>query len=184
MKVFGELYDAVKAYFDEQAWDAAFDYGEKAITKQVNQGPGRANRVLFAPTGEGGDLGELVAPKYVGRQARAIFDWQIPGRVFVWAWDSSAPTDERKQWDAIQEPFERVLTAIRKHSGAGGVYKPGKPKSASRVIERPFGVEIVFPLNFIQALVEAPATRTDDAVTSDGETVLVGPTGLEEPGCD
>lgn len=89
-------------------------FGRSHLTRQDNQGPGTANRVIIAPGQPADDAwGTLV----VGRKAHVR---AYPGEaqhnelvtIDVWAYDSSAPTDEGVQYRALRVLWNRVVRAV------------------------------------------------------------------------
>jgi len=188
---FSNLFDEVKTRLTAATVDATVVFGKREVTKQINQGPGRANRVVFVPGDEAGALGAYEPVREPGpnlrsrviaggrRTPRSLWDWHVAGRVYVWAFDGTAPEDERKQWDAMVELHDYVVEAI--HGAASGNYKIRAPKDPAKTVERRFGCETMFVVELRQPVLATAGTRTAGAVVGSGETVL-GESGTE-PGC-
>lgn len=183
------LFDFVVARLADSSPSTSIVFGEREIAKQINQGTGRANRVVFAPGDEGGALGSYEPPARPGmrsavgatnQRARSLWDWRLAARVYVWAYDGTAAEDERAQWRAMVELHDLVVEAI--HAFAPGHYAIRAPRATGKTIERRFGRETMFILEYAQPVVAAPRATTGE-VTGSGSVVFVGPTGTEEPVC-
>jgi hypothetical protein len=172
------LYRHVKDRMATAGSTAEVVFGNREVGKQINQGAGRANRVVFAPGDDSGALGGYEPPAKIGRNPRSLWDWAIASRVYVWAYDPSAPNDEAVQWDAVTELHDVVIEAI--HSYTAAFYKPTAPRRLGPT-ERRFGEEVVFLLEHRQPVLATPRPRTG-AVQGDGQTLLVTANG-EEQGC-
>jgi len=180
---FSELFDKVKAALPT----ASVVFGEREIGKQINQGPGRANRVVFVPGEDSGALGTFDPPAVPGRnlqvrgapgrrQSRALWAWKVAGRVYVWAYDATDPNDERKQWDALVALHEQVVEAI--HAYQSGHYALRAPRLTTKTHERKFGCEIMFVVDLSQPVLSADRQRTG-VLENDGGSVL-GQSGTEQ----
>jgi hypothetical protein len=173
------LYRHVKARLAASGITAEVRFGVREPTKQINQGPGRANRVVFSPGDESGALGAYDAPVKPGRNPRSLWDWVLVARVYVWAYDPSDAHDESVQWDAVTELHDCVVEAI--HSYTAGFYKLSAPRRLG-LIEKRFGEEVMFWLEYRQPVLATPRTRREPPIANHGQTLLVTPTG-EEQGC-
>lgn len=189
---FAHLYRRVADSFADTDPTVSVVFGSREVAKQINQGAGRANRVVFAPGDEGGALGSYAPVGEPGRNLamrdgsarrrpmRALWDWKVAGRVYVWAYDGAAHTDELAQWTAMVELHDRVIAEI--HRVAAGNYQIRAPRNAAKSVERTFGCETMFVVELSQPVLADSVPRTAGAVTTtDGSTVL-GDTGTE-PGC-
>jgi len=172
------LYEHVKAQLPLAGIDAEVRFGEREPARQT-QGPGLGNRVVIAPGDEAGNLGTYDAPVKPGRNPRSLWDWLLLGRVYIWAYDGSAPDDELVQWRAVVDLHDCVVEAIHRFSAA--FYKPMAPKNVAKPNERRLGKEIVFLLELRQPVLATPKTRTGPIVAQ-GQVVLATPSG-DEPGC-
>lgn len=154
----------VQAYFTANSVTANVSLGWRERTKQVNQGPGRANRVVFTPSDESGAGGEIVAPQHVGPQffgtapntisARALFDWERLVTVSVWAVDTTSPADEGKQIEAVEDLFEWVVRAVQYSRKDTALW--GSVKWTVAPTELMFGRELVASLTLRHPLFDAP----------------------------
>src|SRR5690606_1560659 len=87
------LYQDVRGYLAarEATAQTVVAFGDREVAKQINQGTGRANRVVVAPGDDGGNLGGYGPPAKIGRNPRHLWEWQLTARVYVWAYDPAAP---------------------------------------------------------------------------------------------
>lgn len=175
------LYEAVVTELATTSPGTAVLWGKKQLAQTVNQGTGRANRVVFVP-GEGDALGGYApAQKMSGRAGRSLADWQVPATVHVWAHDASAPENELVQWKAMVELHDAVVAAI--HKFCAGNYQLRAPRNASPLTERQFGCATAFVVAVNQPVIDVTRDRTAGAVTGTGSTLFVGPSGGETPVC-
>ena len=170
-----QLFDAVKARLEAAGVTAEVVFGERQPPQQLNQGTGRANRVVFAPGDDAGNLGTYDAPVKPGRAARSLWDWMLLARVYVWAYDPSAPEDEIVQWKAVVELHDLVIEAI--HAFCSAFYAPTSPKNVAKPNERRFGKEMVFLLVYRQPVLATPRERS--AVAGTGQLIVATPSGDE-----
>lgn len=174
-----KLVHDVREVFAEENVTANVVLGDRESAKQTNQGPGRANRVVFAPGDENGGAGEYAAARNPGRNPRPVRTWIAIARVYCWSWDSSAPNDEEKQYEAVWTLHDWTVVAI--HRKAHGTYQLSKPRWLNAVKERTFGKELVFMLQLEVPILDTPYPVVSD-VQNSGVDSLVTPAG-EEPGC-
>lgn len=179
------LYDAVKARLDDWGTGAVVAFGQVELAKQIGQGSGRANRVVIAPAVDGGGLGTYGPPTKDLREVsgfasppRSLWTWKVAARVLVWAYEPSAPTDERVQWDALCELHDHVVTAF--HTFASGKYSLGQPRDPAGVVERRFGSSVLFVATVDQHVVDIRTVERTGPLVGLGSTQLVGPTSTEE----
>lgn len=139
-----QLVAGVREVFAEEGVTANVVLGEREAPKQINQGPGRANRVVFAPGDDSGSAGEYAAARSPGRNPRPVRTWVASSRVFVWAFDPSAPQDEERQYEAVWKLHDWTVLAI--HRKAHGTYQLTAPRWLSKPVERVLGKELIFML--------------------------------------
>lgn len=104
------LVAGASSYLVAHGVSAVVTAGFKERRRQDNQGPGRANRIVFLPgdpSGKGGSL--AVGVRYPGprevRNAsdelvgtwRSLGDWDRIMTVSIWAYDGTAPSNELAQ---------------------------------------------------------------------------------------
>lgn len=155
-------------------------FGEREVAKQINQGPGRGNRVVFAPGDESGGLGAYEGPVKPGRNPRSLWDWVLLFRVYIWAYDGAKPEDELAQWAAVVELHDLVVEAI--HPFCAAFYKPTAAKNLPKPMERRFGKEILLVAELRQPVLATPKTRTGPA-QGQGQVLLATPTS-DAPGAE
>lgn len=160
------LVAGVKAHFAAFNVTATVAVGVRALPRQDNQGPGRANRVVIVPFDpKSGDAGQLDEPEMAGDRdfedddgtrtgtARALADWRRSMVVSVWALDSNDPEDELAQEAALEDLLEETLRAIH-HTGFANVER-GKIQRVIPVT-RAFGAEARFALMFTHPIYDHP----------------------------
>jgi hypothetical protein len=166
-------------------------YGAKEVTKQTNQGTGRANRVVFAPADGPGSFGPPRSPGQPasigekplsrGSGGRSLHTWIE--RISVHCWARAADEDRGDQLahdDAARLLTMAVVAAI--YETAHGAYEISEPTWVKTPVETRYGSTLVFTLA-IQLRVEARPkmaavlvdAATDVKVLDNTETVLVPP---------
>lgn len=179
---FAGLFEHVRA----ELGAASVVFGKRAIAQHLNQGPGRANRVVFVPGEGSGNLGayggatkgSASIASSPGRNPIALWDWTISGRVFVWAFDGEAPEDELAQWRAMVELHDAVVTAI--HSYEPGFYRLRAPVDVSpALVERRFGMEMSFVVDLIQPVLAIELPVVPGPLAGEPGVTFVGPLGDE-----
>jgi hypothetical protein len=167
---FKHLADGVQAFLTRHGVNSVVERGWKRREMQINQGPGRANRVIFMPSDKSGMGGEIVSPhRHRGQQP--IFDESVTPRkhegyltalndnrrpllVSIWSYDRDRPNDQGAQVDAVDELFEWVMRAVNGtvHADAAwGRWSYTVPE------ERAFGLEILAELTFQHPFFDVPA---------------------------
>lgn len=140
-----QLVDDVVAYFAANGVKAAVSIGWKERTKQINQGPGGAARVVFTPSDDDGSAGFLDLknmragevpifdtsdPPVMVAQARKLRTWHETIVVSVWAHDNTKPDDERLQRRAAKQLVSWMIRAVQ-DSPAGKANAEWSKASAS-----------------------------------------------------
>jgi hypothetical protein len=133
VSAFTTLVHGVQAYFTALGQGSVVVCGYRERAKQLNQGAGGANRVIFLPGDINGAGGKLEAsPRDVGRRdvedamenrvavIRPLASWARQFTISVWGWDSTAPRDELLQAAAVEDLFEKTVQAVEQVTGAGG----------------------------------------------------------------
>lgn len=162
-----KLVSDVRTYFAGAGVTANVVIGWKEAAKQDNQGPGRANRVVFVPSDPQGRGGNVTVPgpqqpgmrsfgNPVDTAARALGDWERLLTVHVWAADTTAPNDEEAQIEAVEDLFEWTLRAV--HSSAKNNARWGAVDWLVSPVERQLGRELRAQLTFRHPLFDAPQT--------------------------
>jgi hypothetical protein len=151
----------VQSYFTSRSITANVSLGWKQETKQINQGPGRANRVVFIPSPPSGAGGRLVGAQQPGPRrfgpgvggdtsARSLFTWERQVLVSVWAADTSDPHNETKQLEAIEDLFELTVRAVHAATQANAQW--GEVTWVLSPNEHTFGRELRAALSFAHPL--------------------------------
>lgn len=158
------LVERVETLFAKDGTTANVVFGWREVAKQINQGTGRANRVVFEP-GDSLALGDITAANQPGRNPRPIATLGELATVYVWAVDSTAPNDELKQYTAARLLFDAVVRAIHLcavgHSTVADRigYRITKPRWVRDNPERAFGAEIAFTLALDAMIPDEPWTE-------------------------
>lgn len=168
------LVASVQSYLTARNVTANVSLGWRQDTKQINQGPGRANRIVFIPSDQGGRGGKIIGTQQPGPRrfgsptadttARALFDWERSLLVSVWAVDGSDPHNEAKQIEAVEDLFEWTIRAV--HHSAFNNARWGDVAWTTSPTEHQFGRELRAGLTFRHPLF-------------DTENVIVYPAGIE-----
>lgn len=157
------LVKGVREYFDAVGVTANVSIGWKERAKQINQGTGRANRVVFTPSDDSGKGGKIVAVKQPGTRqigdpvthtVRSLRNWERFVVVSVWAADTTKPNDEEAQLEAVESLFESVLQAVNTFAAADAVW--GDVSWTTEGIELSFGREMRAGLVFRHPLFDLP----------------------------
>ena len=152
-----QLFRDVKTFFGSLpagnlGREASVVFGMRERWKQINEGTGGANRVVFVPgTIPDGKDGRLEGPTGPGEsigsdgkvKPRALFDHKKIITICVWAADPLDPNavDETAQQEAIEQLFEYVMQAFKQSSAGLGNINAGAPLYNPNPNERRFGIE-------------------------------------------
>lgn len=167
---FKQLVDGVAEYFAAHGVTSVVTRGWKARTEQINQGQGRANRVVFIGSKPDGSAGRLVNPRQPGLTElgadpatvpptpaaytwRPLCDWQRVIQVSVWAYDGANRNDEGAQDDALYQLLAwtiRAVNAVAFGNAVFGALQISVPR------ERGFGLEVLTELVFQHAMPDLP----------------------------
>ena len=156
------LFNAVKDDFESNGVTANVIFGRREPSKTTNQGPGRANRVVFSP-GVNGRMGSYGPARNPGRNPRPIATLLEMATVYVWAFDGSAPNDEAVQYEACRLLHDAVVASI--YRAAHGTYEISDAAWVVSRTERQFGYECTFTLALQGMIPDLPA----EAVTATAE---------------
>lgn len=165
------LFLGVQEYFGlfDDGTAVVFGYRERA--KQINQGSGGANRVIFLPGDPSGAGGKLApTPRDVGRRQlddtsdppvhvadiRPIASWERQFTVSIWAVDKAAQRDELAQASAAETLFERLVRAVEQFTGAGGPNVAWGSVTWTVAKENTFGTELLVGLALAHPLMDGP----------------------------
>lgn len=146
------LFDAVSAILATDVVPApAMAFGWKEAAKQINQGSGRANRIVFAPGDEVFGFGKDLPPDKPGRNPKPLATEEELFTVYIWAVDRT-DTSERAQYEAarlLYDGWRRAMYLATHTDGDFGIgpmsivsqrWNKGNQKN---MIERPYGAEII-----------------------------------------
>jgi hypothetical protein len=162
------LAKSVRAYFAANDVTATASLGWKQPTEQINQGPGRANRVVFIPSDPTGRGGKLAPTQQPGQRnfssapdaradtsVRSLYTWERFVIVSVWAVDATAPADEEKQIEAVEDLFEQTIRAV--HAFAHNDARWGDVAWTTSPVEHVFGRELRAGLTYRHPMFDSPS---------------------------
>lgn len=149
----------------------AVEYGRRRLAYQVNQGTGRANRVLFCPSESPGTFAPARRPGQaqggLAVPGRPLATIDLPYEVHCWGYDESAPTSDAAQDQAALLLASAVVAGIYNspHGGGGSFEVLQVPRFTPRPVELKFGAEFVFEYVLRVSVTDQPfaATRTAKA---------------------
>jgi hypothetical protein len=165
------LFDAVQAEFTADESTVQFAWGQKEVAKQINQGPGGANRIVFVTGDESSNIGKIGAPDKPGRNPRPLYTLDELFTVHLWAVDGSALNVERAQESAARKLLDKWLRAIYLATHTDGDTGLGPVAFVSlkwnrNKIERPYGAAII-----CVATIGAPILDIADDQTTESDHV-------------
>lgn len=177
-----ELVERVRDYLQDNGVTAVVERGWKARSKVINQGPGRANRIVFAGSKPDGSAGRIVNPRQVGERTlrdvegnpvgymRALGDWSLVLYVSVWAYDADNANDEGAQDDALYLLFLWTMRAVHAATLGNGVWGS---VTKTVPIERGFGLELQTDLTVQHQMPDLPEELAFPTALVDPPTSLV-----------
>ena len=134
----GAVYASIVEEFAADASGTSVVFGKREPPKVLNQGAGRANRVVIDPC-QGQSAGALAPARFPGGNPKCVGTFLASPTLFLWAADMTKPNDELAQYEAVTALLERVVAAVQRV--AGGAYELGQVQNATSKTERVFGVE-------------------------------------------
>lgn len=153
------LVDQVRELVHNVDASVVVELGFRKRPQQLNQSPGRANRIVFIPSSPNGGAGALVAPRSPGNRAddsRILRTWHRELTVSIWAVDPTDRSDEAKQLEAIETLLELTMQAVQRVAHATAEW--GDPVWTVPA-EISFGLELLVPLTFKTPIFDADAER-------------------------
>jgi hypothetical protein len=171
------LFDAVSAILATDVTPApTLAFGWKEAAKQINQGTGRANRIVFAPGDESYGFGRDLPPDKPGRNPRPLATEEELFTVFIWAVNRS-DVSERAQYEAarfLYDGWRRAMYLVTHTDGDTGIgpmtilSQRWNKGAGGKMVERPFGAEIIAVCS-VQAMVpdlaDAELTAADNVAS-------------------
>lgn len=106
-----KLFKDVAARLQAEAPSVVVVFGWREPSRQLNQGVGGGNRIVFTPGAPTGDLGKVVGPDKPGRNPRPLATLQEAFTVLIWGYDSSLPEDELAQYKATRLLYDTWFRA-------------------------------------------------------------------------
>jgi hypothetical protein len=102
------LFDRVAARFAAEGTLTPMVFGWLAPSEQVPD----VSRIAWIPGDDSGSLGQIVPPKYVGKNPRQLLTLNELCTLEIYAFDSVHSTDERAQYQAAHELFDALVRAL------------------------------------------------------------------------
>jgi len=154
------LFEAVKQIFTDEGVSTTLVFGRREPARQVNQGPGGANRIVFSPGADGklGEYGPVVRP---GRNPRSLGTLNDFVTVYCWGYDATQPQNDIAHYEAARLLHDVIFRAlhIASHTTCKCNIKLSDPVWVQDKIEKNFGYELKFTLTI-------PSTIPDEAYTT------------------
>lgn len=160
----GKVYEAIVAEFAADGEGTAVFFGKRESAKQINQGTGRANRVVVDPR-DGSTAGAFAPPRFSTGNPKTVASFLPSATLFLWAADLTKPNDELAQYEAVTALQRRVVAAVFR--AAHGSFSLGKATDVAKTTERVLGYEWSIVLNLNEQIYDLP---TPVAAVSDSET--------------
>jgi hypothetical protein len=172
---FAALHAGVVDYFEANGITANVVVGWRERDKQMNQGPGRANRVVIIPGSLNGRGGRITQPHTVGRRSigpkdapvgwvRPLRDWGREITLSIWAYDGTKRTDELAQVVAAETLLEQTMRAVHSFAFADAIW--GDVQWTPQA-ERSFGQELLVGLTFRHPLFDIPVETVAPPIAAD-----------------
>jgi hypothetical protein len=103
-----KLYEAVVARFADEGTVAVQAFGWRAPAEQVRA----QRRIVWIPGDEGGNLGAISPPRYVGKNPRQIATLLELCTVEIYAFDAPAGSKELAQYQVARELYDAWVRAV------------------------------------------------------------------------
>jgi hypothetical protein len=112
-------------------------FGHREIVRQINQGLGCANRVVFDPF----DTVSTDDPaRGLGQNPRSVASLGEGFAIYLWTYDASSPEKELVQWRAARVLYDKVRLMLYLAAGDGTIGTPIGVKSVGWVPQRERGL--------------------------------------------
>jgi hypothetical protein len=144
------LFDAVVERFALDGTAAMQSMGWRAPAEQVRSG----RRIVWIPGDDGGNLGVIAAPKFLGTNPRQIATLLELCTVEIYAYDATASANERAQYQAARELYDAWVRAVE--LAAHGTYQIVSSKwvGGDRTLRAGASIRVVLALQ--APIVDAP----------------------------
>lgn len=133
-------------------------FGRNERAKQMNQGAGQANRVVFQPGDDSGKFGRIATTHQPGMRSihqRSIANFEALMIVSVWAAYKIDPNNEREQMCAAEDLLEWVMRAMQ--DLRPGLFEWGAVQITPPSSERIYGLELRAELAYKFPFLSRPA---------------------------
>lgn len=174
------LYNEIQAMFIREGTTANMSFGVREPPKQLNQGFGRANRIVFEP-GAAGKLGEYAAARRPGRNPKPLMTLLEKATIYVWGFDINAPNDEMAQYEVCRLTHDAIIRAIIiSAKKTDQYYTISDPEWIFDKTERLFGYELKFVLTVGSMIPDHEWVETSPTVPRETD-IMVFPSGDVTP---
>lgn len=146
------LYDAMVANLTEYQVTAKVVFGRREPPKQLNQGTGRANRVVFEPGDPNGKAGTPEPVRHPGWNPRPVGRIAEIATIYCWGYDRDHPGDESAHYAVARALYGQTYRALRNAAVGNLVFGP--PEWIVDKTERFFGYECRFTVTFGTAILD------------------------------
>ena len=155
-----QVFNDVRARFASESPGVSVVFGWREPTKQLNQGTGTANRIVFEP-GRDKKAGTYTKPRRPGQNPRPLKTLVEFATVYVWAYDSDAPNDEMLQWKACRLLHDSVIRAVELSARGANANLPVVYSDPEWLgpNERRHGAELRFTLQLESQIPDVPLTE-------------------------
>lgn len=155
------LFDLVKAYVQLRAPTCACEFGWREPAKWNAGADGK--RIVFMPGDLSGKLGKELPARQPGRLPRPLATLGELFTVYISAYDSTGPRDERKQYQAARELYDLFRSAM--HAAAYGTVTVEDPAWNRSKTEHQSGAEIVVVCAVEAMVPDAADVDTEETTT-------------------
>lgn len=146
------LYDSMVEKLAEYQLTAKIVFGRREPVKQLNQGTGRANRVVFEYGDPNGKAGTPEPLRHPGGNPRPVGRLGELATIYCWGYDRDHANDERAHYAVARALFGQVYRALR-NAGFGNL-QFGAVEWVVDKTERFFGCECRFTVTFGTAILD------------------------------
>jgi len=156
------LFEDVQARLAAESPGVAVRFGWREAPQQINQGTGRANRVVFEPSG-----GSYSTPKRLPQNPRSLRTLEESTTVYCWGVDTTELHSDLAQYRAARLLHDSVVRAVE--LSARSLDSANIPVTYSNFAwiepdrERKFGAECRFEISVGCAIPDSVFESQDDA---------------------
>lgn len=158
----GVVYESIVAEFAADGAGTVVKFGKREEAKNINQGTGRANRVVVEPR-SGSTAGTFGPPRFATGNPKTAATFLPSATLFIWAADLTKPNDELSQYEAVTALQRRVVAAVFRV--AHGSFSLGQATDVSKSNERVLGSEWAIVLTLNEQIYDLPTPTATVALS-------------------